>query len=256
MNLNQIFSPLFAMLWWLIPLLVFIVLLKSPFFKGWLGETLVRWWARHGLNEKIYTAFHNVTLPTPDGTTQIDHVFVSCYGIFVVETKNYAGWIFGGENQPTWTQKIYRNTNKFQNPLRQNHKHIKALEAALDLPAEVFHSVIVFAGGATFKTPMPPQVCYGGEFIRYIRSKSQRVLSDDQVSEASRAIAFGRLKPGLATHREHVRNVENRLDPSAPRRCPKCGSPMVVRTAKTGASAGSQFWGCSQFPRCRVSQPM
>jgi Restriction endonuclease len=34
-------------------------------------------------------------------------------------------------------------------------------------------------------------------------------------------------------------------------KCPSCGSEMVGRTAKRGANAGSQFWGCSQYPRCR-----
>ena len=33
--------------------------------------------------------------------------------------------------------------------------------------------------------------------------------------------------------------------------CPKCGRPMVRRTARRGANAGSEFWGCSEFPRCR-----
>ncbi|HWQ91037.1 MAG TPA: DUF2726 domain-containing protein [Clostridia bacterium] len=33
--------------------------------------------------------------------------------------------------------------------------------------------------------------------------------------------------------------------------CPKCGSKMILRTAKSGANAGGQFWGCSNFPRCR-----
>ena len=33
--------------------------------------------------------------------------------------------------------------------------------------------------------------------------------------------------------------------------CPKCGSPMALRTAKKGRNAGGQFWGCTTFPRCR-----
>ncbi|MBI5847737.1 MAG: restriction endonuclease [Nitrospirae bacterium] len=32
--------------------------------------------------------------------------------------------------------------------------------------------------------------------------------------------------------------------------CPKCGSNMVRRTAKKGNMAGSQFWGCSAYPKC------
>ena len=33
--------------------------------------------------------------------------------------------------------------------------------------------------------------------------------------------------------------------------CPKCGGEMVLRAAKKGANAGSNFWGCSAYPKCR-----
>jgi len=54
-----------------------------------------------------YRHFHGLYLPRPDGkgTTQIDHIVVSRYGIFVIETKNYRGWIFGSEKQRDWTTK-------------------------------------------------------------------------------------------------------------------------------------------------------
>lgn len=37
--------------------------------------------------------------------------------------------------------------------------------------------------------------------------------------------------------------------------CPKCGSPMILRTAKSGAHKGNQFWGCSNYPDCRGIRP-
>ena len=63
---------------------------------------------------------HNVILPGRDGTTQIDHVVVSIYGLFVIETKNMDGWIFGSAEQRTWRQQFFKKKFKFQNPLRQN----------------------------------------------------------------------------------------------------------------------------------------
>lgn len=69
--------------------------LKQPGVKGSLGEWRVRLLALHGLDSKVYYGLHNVTLPTLKGTTQIDHLFVSRYGIFVLETKNMRGWISG-----------------------------------------------------------------------------------------------------------------------------------------------------------------
>jgi len=82
--------------------------------KGLFGEFAVKLAAKLCLPPDSYHAIHNVTLPTPDGTTQIDHIVVSRYGIFVVETKNMKGWIFGGQNQNNWTQKLYRKTYTFR----------------------------------------------------------------------------------------------------------------------------------------------
>ncbi|MEJ2715066.1 MAG: NERD domain-containing protein [Acidihalobacter sp.] len=197
---------------------------------------------------------HNVTIPTLDGTTQIDHIFVSRFGIFVVETKNMKGWIFGGEHQSQWTQQIFKKSFKFQNPLRQNYKHVKALEAALDLPAETIHSVVVFVGNSTFKSPMPANVTKSGGYITYIKSFTEPVLSESQVQGALTQIQLGRLGPTRRTHVQHVQRLKARSDPSAERRCPKCGSPMIVRTAKKGAHAGKQFWACSDYPTCRTVQ--
>ena len=241
-------------LWWLIPLALLIGFLKSPWFKGIVGEALVKVVAKFRLPAETYHRIHNVTLPTPDGTTQIDHIFVSKYGIFVVETKNMKGWIFGSESQAQWTQKVYRKSFKFQNPLRQNYKHVKALEAALDVPAEVIHSVVVFTGNSTFKSRMPANVTAGGSYVGYIKSFREVVLSEDQVQGALEKIQSGRLAPSRETHRQHVARLNARSDPSIERKCPKCGSSMVLRTTKRGASAGKQFWGCSAYPRCRLMQ--
>lgn len=247
--LNEVFK-----LWWVIPILLVIGVFKTPWFKGLVGEALVKFSARLRLPAKTYHPIHNVTLPTPDGTTQIDHVFVSRFGIFVVETKNMKGWIFGNEKQAQWTQQIFKKSFKFQNPLRQNYKHVKALEAALDAPPEIIHSVVVFAGESTFKSPMPANVTRGGGYISYIKSFGEPVLTESQVQAAVSQIQSGWLEPTRQTHRQHVQRLKTRADPSAEHRCPKCGSIMILRTAKRGTNAGNKFWGCSAYPKCRVVQ--
>ncbi|KTT13847.1 nuclease [Pseudomonas oryzihabitans] len=250
----SLLAPFASTLFWLLPLAFAIGLLKSPWVKGYLGELLVRLFAHWRLDRQTYRRLHNVTLSTPDGTTQIDHVFLSCYGIFVVETKNLSGWIFGGEHQAQWTQKLYKRTFKFQNPLRQNYKHLKALEAALGVNPEHLHSVVTFIGGSTFKTEVPANVTQGICFIRYIKSFQQAVFSDAEVEAMLHALQSGRRAPSLATHREHVQNLKRRSDPTAERQCPKCGSVMLIRAVKSGAKTGQQFWGCSTFPQCRTVQ--
>lgn len=254
LDLTAIFGPALDSLRWLLPVLIVAAVLKARWVKGWIGEMLVRLFTHLKLDKRVYRGLYNVTLSTPDGTTQIDHVFVSIYGIFVLETKNMTGWIFGNERQAQWTQKIYKRTFKFQNPLRQNYKHIKALEAILGISYEHLHSVVTFVGSSSFKTEVPANVTQGTGFIRYIKSFQQPVFSEAEVSVMLHALHTGRRAPTFATHREHVQSLKRRDEPTAERRCPKCGNALVIRTRRTGANVGQQFWGCSTFPKCRTVQ--
>jgi restriction system protein len=99
MNFSPIINQFVGALWYLIPIAILAAILKSPWFKGVAGEFIVNISAKLLLNKDDYHLIKNVTLPTEDGTTQMDHIIVSKYGIFVVETKNMKGWIFGNPNQ-------------------------------------------------------------------------------------------------------------------------------------------------------------
>jgi len=248
---STVLEPLLQ-LWYLVPIVLVVIFFKTPWGKGIIGEFLVNISANLKLDKNKYHLIKNVTLPTEDGTTQIDHIIVSEYGIFVVETKNMKGWIFGDEKQKYWTQKIYKHTNKFQNPLHQNYKHIKTIQNALDIDQDKIFSVIVFAGESEFKTKMPENVRQGIGYIDYIKSKTKKVLSKDEVSKIISQIESGRLTKSFKTHREHVRHVKDIIDKKS-KQCPKCGSELVLRTAKKGANAGNQFYGCSNYPKCRYT---
>ena len=207
MDFSSTYQPLITALWYLLPLAVIAGLIRSPWFKGKFGEFLVNLSARCFLDKSHYHLIKNVTLPTEDGTTQIDHVLVSEFGVFVVETKNMKGWIFGGPRQRFWTQKIFRSNHKFQNPLHQNYKHVKTLQALLGLSDHQVHSVVVFVGDSTFKTPMPENVTQGLGYVRYIKSQRELVLSPEQVAEVREKVTTGRLKASFATDRAHARHV-------------------------------------------------
>ena len=120
--------------------------------KGEQGEAMLRQHTDLSLADKGYHALHDLLIPLYESTTQIDHLYVSRYGIFVVETKNYAGWIYGDAEQKQWTQVLYQQKRRFYNPLKQNETHIKALAYLLKLPVETFHSIVVFVGEAELKT--------------------------------------------------------------------------------------------------------
>ena len=89
----------------------------------------------------------NVYLPKEDGTTtEIDLIMVSATGIYVFESKNYSGWIFGDEKSKFWTQSLKGGKKfRFYNPIWQNKKHISVLQKHLGLGSEVFRSYIIFS---------------------------------------------------------------------------------------------------------------
>lgn len=255
MDISPVINQLLNTLWYLIPLVVVAGLFKSAWFKGVMGEFQVNLLLKLFLSKETYHLIKNVTLPTEDGTTQIDHILVSKYGIFVIETKNMKGWIFGSPNQKQWTQKIFKYSSKFQNPIHQNYKHLKTLENCLDIPLETLHSVIVFIGDSTFKTNMPENVTYALGCVKYIKSKNIEVFTHQQVSEFISTIAANRLQPSFKTNRAHVSHVKSIIDGKKNEKiCPKCGSKMLIREAKKGANAGNKFWGCSAFPKCRAME--
>jgi len=231
-------------------LIVFVLLavirayLRSPTTIGARGERRVNKVLHRKLPSREYAFCHDVTLPTALGPTQIDHIVVSKYGIFVIETKNYSGWIFGDAKSAQWTQVIYRNKNRFQNPLRQNFKHTKAAESFLSLSPRYVHSVVVFVGKAKFKTDLPSNVVHLSELCPYVRAHRDLLLSTNRVREI--AMILTEHKEGRAVRREPTLTVS----PDQPL-CPRCGQHMILRKARKGKSEGSEFWGCSRFPRCR-----
>jgi restriction system protein len=127
------------------------------------------------------------------------------------------------------------------------------LEALLELEGSQVHSVIVFIGDSRFKTPLPDNVTYGMGYIRYIKSKTEQVLSELEKNKIIETIRNGRLKASFKTHRQHVSHVKEIIAEKENKQpCPKCGSKMVIRETKKGENKGKQFWGCSTFPKCRT----
>lgn len=254
MEFSSLISPLFSVFLYVIPAAIIIGLLQSPWFKGKAGEFLVNLIARISLNKNQYHLIKDVTLPTENGgTTQIDHIIVSPYGVFVVETKNMQGWIFGGEFQKQWTQQLNKKSRySFQNPLYQNYKHVKTLQSLLNLTDNQIYSVVVFIGISEFKTEMPNNVTSGLGYIRFIKNKRERVLSLSDFDAIIKKIESGRLERSVQTNRQHVQHINNIVGKKqALPVCPKCGSAMTLRTAKKGVSAGNEFLGCSRYPACR-----
>lgn len=180
-------------------------------FKGWIGEIAVNICGKIGLSNKKYYKFHDVILPSDYGTSQIDHIVVSKNGIFVIETKMMLGWIYGKQYDKFWTQKFPNKSFKFQNPLRQNYGHIKALQAFLpELPDDAFKSVISMCGEHKIKTEMPENVTRGAWYVGYIRSFKESILTDDQVQMVVEVIKKNKLPNTKETKKKHIENILER----------------------------------------------
>ena len=148
--------------------------------KGDVGEQIVKVAVLNKLDAAQYRHFSNLIIPAPNGTTQIDNIVVSPFGVFVIEAKYFQGWIFGGAKQEKWTHTLSRfEKYAFPNPIRQNYGHIKALARLLRQPESRFHSVIVFAHrNCQLKTELPANVCLQHNFIEYIQSFTKNLIDD------------------------------------------------------------------------------
>ena len=227
-----------------------IAVLALPEVRGWVGEKITTVGVWLFLDKATYRRIDNVIVPAADGTTQIDHILVSVYGIFVIETKNMKGWIFGSPDQDSWTQVIFKKKHTFQNPLRQNYRHTRCLSEYLHVDHALFHSVVWFIGDSTFKTAMPPNVLRAG-LVPYLKGFTNPCLTEQQATEISRALRTLKDNPA-ASRRDHLQSLEERHDASS--RCPRCGAPLRQRTARRGSRAGKAFLGCARYPACRYTR--
>lgn len=98
---------------WFLMIIVSIYRLFKPRIKGYFGEKSVSLFIS-GLDELKYKVINNIMLRVNGKTSQIDHIIVSNYGIFVIETKNYKGWITGNEYDDYWRQTIFKRKDKFK----------------------------------------------------------------------------------------------------------------------------------------------
>ena len=182
-----------------------------PRVCGAFGETLLAAVLRRKLDASHYHVLNDIYLPLDDGsTTQIDHVVVSPFGVFVIETKTYKGWIFGNSRDAQWTQVLHRRKSRFQNPLRQNYLHVQRLMGLTGLLTDVVHSVVAFSGEATFKTKLPPEVMHFADVINYILSFRSNIIPQDDVEEIVATIV--RLDDAIpaSVRKAHVANLRRR----------------------------------------------
>lgn len=163
----------------------------------------------------------NVYLPTRNGnTTEIDLIYIHESGIYVLESKNYGGWIFGNERDRTWTQ-VFKSQRKekFYNPITQNRGHINNLMRVLNISPNYVKSIIVFSERCTLKNitvySSDVRVVKRNDLVRtlngLIRQSSVR-LSENQIIEIYNNLhRFTNVSDSVKNqHINYVNNTRNR----------------------------------------------
>jgi predicted RNA-binding Zn-ribbon protein involved in translation (DUF1610 family) len=215
--------------------------------RGNVGERRIK----RSLSKADGMTLNNLYITKEDGTTtEIDMVQISPKGIFVIESKNYSGWIFGNERYRNWTENIYGTKHQFYNPIWQNKGHIGWLAEYLKgsgMEGIPFFNLVCFSDGCELKkmTVTSPDV----RVMR--RSEIRKVIEHDfaerpDVLNAERMEAIVACLEPLkdvkrAVKKQHVRDVKSK----AAKICPMCGGQLVERTGRNG----SKFYGCSNFHR-------
>lgn len=241
---------------------------------------LVRLFGRKG------RVLRNVYVPKDNGeTSEIDVVFITQKGIFVIESKNYSGWIFGDEKAAYWTAMLpNKQKNQFYNPIKQNKTHIKWLGQYLSEEIPLF-SIIVFSERCELKKVTVESSDIHVIKRDYLYATIRKIWDNtaDCLDEVQLMAVYSKLRVltsvDAATKQAHVENIkkkyakvekmkteesleekqkeiksvesEKTMNSEEELVCPRCGSKLVLRTAKKGANAGNQFYGCANFPKCR-----
>ena len=239
---------------------------NSPKQKGKRGENRVH---EHLLAlPEEYHVFDDVVLNTNRGTTQIDHIVVSKYGIFTIETKNYRGEIYGDDDRQQWTQIIvtevryrrkwyktytYVTKNHFYNPVKQSLGHIYSIKKTLsEFHHLKFIPIVVFTGSANIgNVKSSNHVIYDNDLVPTIQNYRTECLSDQDVQDVVKVLSERNVREEVddKTHARNVKATKNEVNRKlASGICPKCGGSLVRRNGKYGS-----FYGCSNYPKCRFT---
>lgn len=175
----------FIQTWYIWVIIIFLIVLGGvirilkPKIKGFIGEKEVAFFLSK-LDSEKYKVMNNLKVDIDREKTQIDHLVISNYGIFVIETKNYKGRIYGDESTNYWTQIFYEDKIKFYNPIRQNDLHVKVLKDILNgYPSMLYFPIVVFIEGSDLRVNTITDVVYTRDLIKTIRQHRTEIIPDD-----------------------------------------------------------------------------
>lgn len=220
------------------------------------------------LDDSKYFVFNDLLIRKQNGLTcQIDHIVVCPSGVFVIETKNISGYIYGREKGQKW-KRVWKawwygiehsNQLEFDNPVLQNEAHIEALSERMGRGRQIpYYSVIAFSPEAELRVEVEHiPVIYWTQLRDIIRSHKDESLTIEEARSLYNEIsALNITDPDVRSmHGQQANarkiNYEQKTDTALDNgKCPKCGGNLVLREG-----AYSRFYGCSNYPNCKYTHP-
>ena len=216
-----------------------------PKIIGWFGEH----WTKQVLNKlqkDKYYILNNVMIKDDNGYHQIDHLVVSLYGIFVIETKQYNGYITGSKYDKKWIRHLGKKKVYYSNPIRQNYGHVKCICNLLNLDESKVFNIVCVPSRAKL------DIKHDGELVRnynlYNKIMSYKEIKISNKEEIINIINSNNIVD-KKVRKEHINNIKENIIDKDSNKCPKCGSDLVKRKGQYG-----EFLGCSNYPKCKYTK--
>ena len=238
-------NPWYCIILLLCILIIFTYKIFGAKIIGWFGEL----WTKQELNKlpkDKYKILNDVFIKVNDNTHQIDHIIVSPYGIFSVETKQYNGRITGNKYDKNWIRHAGKNKYYYTNPIRQNYGHIKALASLLNIDESKIFNIVCIPSKARLKIEHDGELVRISTIINKIKSYNKKIISNTD------EIANEIIKNNITNQniqKEHIKNIKDKIITKDTSECPKCGGKLVERNGKYGI-----FKGCSNYPKCKYTR--
>ena len=198
--------------------------------------------------------FHDILLCHNGTYTQIDHILVTPYGVYVIETKNYSGMVKGDVLETQWVHETRKGAYDFYNPVKQNDAHLKALFTLLPtIPKQYITGFVCFVGDAgLLLSNTNGRVGSLEDFVEMLNMKvyGKTVFSKQAIQGITNVITANAVTDDVS-RQKHLMQVKQKQEDSRVNvgSCPVCGKDLRIVRGKYGT-----FIGCTGYPKCKYKK--